>query len=281
MTVKMANDHFKTLINERFNINQIYSQIKSQKRGVLYKVINQLERDEVQAKKVCEYFGIETNSYIKDDFSVIYDNIGKDFLDSVRKSLLIDKIDIFNISSMLEKPVLTELFPKLEEKTQMEFLIFAAFILLSGFAFVKWQSSTSSQPSKILPEELSVVSPNQSVPTAICLIVPASDVFGLTVGKSIINKDEIIRLIDVSSDFLCVSQQEAENLSIDININQTASPDSKLDFYVRIDIPDGQNIIGKETKYVIKRDLLPDVRGKIKKLGLLESISSISSFNRI
>lgn len=282
----MTNDHFQALINERFDINQIHSQIKSEKRGVLYKVINLLEKDEVQAKKVCEYFGVETNSYMKDDFSIIYDNIGKIFfdpvLDTVRKSFLIDKIDIFSLSSRLEKSVFTELFPKLEEKTQMEFLIFAAFILLSGFTLVKSKSSAQGQQQKELPKprETPIISPKQPIPTSICLVVPASEVFGLTVGY-LIDRNQIIRLIDSSSDFLCMAQKEAENLLIDIDMNQTALPDSKLDFYIRIDISDGQNIIGKETKYVIKRDLLPNIRGEIKKLGLLESISSVSSFNRI
>jgi len=61
----------------------------------------------------------------------------------------------------------------------------------------------------------------------------------------------------------------------------TPSPDSQLKFYIRIDVPDGQDIICGETKYVIKRDLPPNIRGEIKKLGRLKSISSISSFNRI
>lgn len=269
MIGKMANDRFQSLINERFDINKIYSQIKSEKRGVLYKVINLLEKDEVKAKKVCECFGIETNSYLENDFSIIYDNIVKKFFDPVRKSFLIDKIDIWGLSTWLEKSI----FTKLEEKTQMEFLIFAAFILLSGFALVKSKSLSQDQQQNISPEK------GRAIPTAICLAVPASAVYDLTEGK-LINRERIIQLIESAPEFLCIRKEEADEKIIE-TIVQEISPDSQLKFYIRIDIPNGQDIIGAETKYVIKRDIPKNKEGQIIQLGRLRDASVLKSFNRI
>jgi hypothetical protein len=64
-------------------------------------------------------------------------------------------------------------------------------------------------------------------------------------------------------------------------INQEILQDSQLKFYIRIDIPNGQDIIGAETKYVIKRDIPKDTEGKIIQLGRLRDASVLKSFNRI
>ena len=105
-------------------------------------------------------------------------------------------------------------------------------------------------------------------------------VSNLTVGKSV-NRDDILELIDAASDFLCIQQDEASQLSVEIDENQTPSPDGVLEFYIRIDIPDGQAIINQKTKFVIKRDIPLNTPGNIKQLGLIKDMSSVSSFNRI
>jgi hypothetical protein len=274
---------YEKLLKPTFNLEEMFEKIPSTKRGVLYHVIDfmidSLENNEIKTKDICDFFEIKASSHIEDDFAIAYDNIGKNYLDIAKKSLRIDKIDIFGVLSRLEKGAFSKFCSTVEEEQQMEVIVLTAFILISGFAFVKWKSGQGQQ-QKILPEKRSVIPPNQPVPTAICLAVPASAVCDLTVGD-LIKRDKIIRLIDESSDFLCIETKEAEKLSIDIDINQTPSPDNQLRFYIRIDISDGQYIIGEKSKYVIKRDLLPNIRGEIKELGRLKSISSISSFNRI
>ena len=139
----------------------------------------------------------------------------------------------------------------------------------------KWCSKETS-PQECLQED---------VHTAICLVIPASAVADLpkkeeteTIDKEV-DKDGIVQLIDAASYFLCTKQEDASDIGIDKS--QEALPDSQLKFYIRIDIPDGREIIDEKTKYAIKRDLPPDVQGKIKELGRLTSIDSISSFNRI
>jgi hypothetical protein len=267
--ILVINNSFGDFIEQRFE--QIYPKIQNERRGVLHKVIKLLEKNEGEAQEICNNFAIIESSDIKDDFNIAYDNIGTFFIDTISKFSAKLPFPL----SKIEKKVFTELCSNLEDKKQMEVIVVTAIILIAVFSWIKSTSSTQNQPQ--LPKS---TIPSQPVPTAICLAVPASAVCDLTVGD-LIKRDKIIRLIDESSDFLCIETKEAEKLSIDIDINQTPSPDNQLRFYIRIDISDGQYIIGEKSKYVIKRDLLPNIRGEIKELGRLKSISSISSFNRI
>ena len=288
----MINESLENLIDESVNFNEIYDQIRNQRRGVLHKIIELIidsSNDYRSQKKqivedVCKHFGIKNYSEIQDDFGIAYNNIPKPYLDIIRKFLWIDKIDIFGILKQLEMPAFIKFCSMLEDKQKMRILVFTAFVLIAGVAFVKWKSSTPNQSPKSYRKQLlnrrrtPVI--DQSIPTAICLVVPASEAYKLSLEKSIY-RDEIIELIAAASDFLCIQQTEASQLSVEIDPDQTPSPDSKLKFYLRIDIPDGKAIINEKTKYVIKRDLPPNTQGKIKELGRLTNISSISSFNRI
>lgn len=113
------------------------------------------------------------------------------------------------------------------------------------------------------------------------MAVPASTVYGLSRGQSI-PREKIIEIIEAAPEFLCTKAEEAKKKFIDIDIiDQDISPESQLKFYIRIDIPNGQNIINAETKYVIKRDLPPSTEGKIIQLGRLRDASILKSFNRI
>lgn len=116
--------------------------------------------------------------------------------------------------------------------------------------------------------------------TAICLAISASEVADLKVGQSI-EQNKIVQLINSASDLLCTTVEEANQLAVDIDESQNPSPDSQLKFYIRIDIPDGKEIIGKKNQYVITRDMPVGAKGKIKKLGRLRSLNGLESFNRI
>ena len=265
----MINNLFGNFIEQRFE--QIYPKIQNERRGVLHKVIKLLEKNEGKAQEICNNFAIIESSDIEDDFDIAYDNIGTFFIDTISKWLAKLPLPLPKI----EKQVFTKFCSNLEDKKQMEVIVVTAIILIAVFSWVKSTSSTQNQPR--LPKP---IIPNQPVPTAICLAVPASEVSDLTEGKPI-DRNKIIQLIDAASDFLCFKKEDAEKLSIDIDKNQNPSPDSQLKFYIRIDIADGREIIKKETKYVIKRELPLNAKGEIIDIGRLKSISSISSFNRI
>ena len=205
----MINNLFGNFIEQRFE--QIYSKIQNERRGVLHKVIKLLEKNEGKAQEICNNFAIIESSDIEDDFGIAYDNIGTFFIDTISKWLAKLPLPLPKI----EKQVFTKLCSNLEDKKQMEVIVVTAIILIAVFSWIKSTSSTQNQPQ--FPKS---ILPPQLIPSSICLAVPASEVFGLTVGK-FVNRDKIIQLVDTASDFLCLEQKEAEKLSIDLDINQT------------------------------------------------------------
>lgn len=282
------------LINKRFDFKQIYLQVEDEKEGKLYKVMDlmvaSLKETQLTTKEVCDYFEIKSDSSIKDDLSIAFDCIVKNFLpksedkshtrNSFEPRAFNFEQEVKNFFSGLSKSAFLELFYKLK-KQQMEIIIVTAFILLAVFTLGKINKD-GNKNAEISSEKRLGLPTEQPIPSVICLVVPASAVSSLTTEKPI-DRSEIIRLIDAASYFLCVEKEKADKLSIDVDTDQTPLPDSKLNFYTRIDIDDGRDIVEGEgkTKYVIKRDLPPNVRGTVQELGRLRSISSISSFNRI
>lgn len=278
----MTHNLFYDLIELQY-FKQIYPQIQREERGVLYKVINKVinlsEEEQSKTEEVCNYFGIKQDSNIEEDFGIAYDNMEKiylDYLEGISIKFLLDKLD--GVSKMLSqagKSTFTKLCSMLKYEQQMKIIVITAVIFVAVFLLVY-----KSKPPKQNQRRGKLLEEKGTVPAAICLVVPASAVYSLTKG-TVIEKEKIIQLIDVASYFSCIQVEEAEKLNIDIDINQLPSSDSQLPFYLRIDIPDGQERIGAETKYPIKRDLPSNIQGKIKELGRLISVDSVSSFNRI
>ncbi len=282
----MDKNKIDNLFREFFDLERIYSEIRHKKRGVLYTAIHLSEENSSQVQEICDYFEIKQNSNITEDFGISYDNLPGFYINILRKNFhrndfLGVEIDIDEFIPKLERPAFIKFCSKLEDDKKMEVIAFTAFILFSTYAIVRWQSSKKNPPSNQLQNNKNTaLLPNPSISTAICLAVPASAIYHLN-EQQIINRSQIIKLIDAASNFLCLEITEAEGMSIEIDRNKEPLPDSKLKFYLRIDIPDGQKIIGQKTKYVIKRDIPNNSSGTIRDLGRLGSISSIKSFNRV
>jgi hypothetical protein len=261
-------ESFETNFDQIFK--KVYPHIEGHKTGTLRTVIY-LILDSLQAEKLCQEYDIKKNAPLDDDLDLSDDII---YTVSINKQKPVKENWFFKTGGETVKNLSRPLRKSLDNnKDKMEFIVVAAVILIGTYITQTFLSKTPTQ---------SITSPalsSQPIPTAICLAVPASVVYGLTLGK-IINKEKMIELIEAAPEFLCIKAEEANKKVIDV-INQEVSPDSQLKFYIRIDIPNGQEIIGSETKYVIKRDIPPNAQGQIIQLGRLRDASILKTFNRI
>jgi len=267
-------ESFETSYDQIFT--QVYPHIKGHERGTLRTVIY-LVLDSLQAEELCQEYGIKENAFLDEDLDLSDDII---YTVSINKQKSVKENwfvktggeTVKNWSRPLRKFVNAN-----EDKDKMEFIVVAAVILIGAYISQKLLSKPPTQ--NILTQGItSPALPSQPIPTAICLAVPASAVYGLT-SEDLINREKIIELIEIAPEFLCIKADEADRQIID-TINQEVLPNSQLKFYIRIDIPDGQNIINAKTKYVIKRDIL-HTEGKIIQLGRLRDASILKTFNRI
>lgn len=258
----MGIESFETSYNQVFE--QVYPHIEGHKIGTLRTVIY-LILNNPQAEELCQKYGIQENSSLDKDL---------DLSDDIIYAVSINKENWFARRGGETVKNVSRPFRKLVDnhKDKMEFIVVAAVILIG--AYISQKLLSKSRKSNTTSPAL----PSQPIPAAICLAVPASVVYGLTVGKRI-NREKIIELIEAAPEFLCIKAEEANRQVID-TIDQEISPDSQLKFYIRIDIPNGQDIINAETKYVIKRDIL-HTEGKIIQLGRLRDASILKTFNRI
>ncbi|MEG3836435.1 hypothetical protein [Microcoleus sp. Z1_C3] len=123
-----------------------------------------------------------------------------------------------------------------------------------------------------------------SVSVALCLIVPASVVGNIRENHTI-NVSDIEKLIENASYFLCTSPEEANTIQQRLKLTEEDITDvsEQREFYVRIDIADGPEMIGKKVQYILKRNLPPNGQGTVKELACLEylSVSGLENFNRV
>jgi hypothetical protein len=265
---KVEIEYFETSCEQIFK--QVYPHIEDQEKGTLSSVIYFI-LDKIEAQKLCEQYSIKKNASLDEDLDLSDDII---YTVSINKQKPVKDNWLVKGTGEIAKKVSRPFRKSLDnDKDKMELIVVAAVILIGAYIS---QKLLSKPPTKgISPPAL----PSQLIPTAICLGVPASAVYGLTVGQQI-NREKIIELIEAAPEFLCIKAEEANKKNID-TINQEVSQDSQLKFYIRIDIPNGQKIIDAETKYVIKRDIPKNTEGQIIQLGRLRDASILKSFNRI
>ncbi|WP_208677940.1 hypothetical protein [Synechococcus elongatus] len=118
----------------------------------------------------------------------------------------------------------------------------------------------------------------EPIPGSLCLVIPKVEIDSINLG-AIVEANDIKRLIDSSSFFLCVSTDEA--IQRESNLIKTDTViGSKQDIYIRIDMRDTNNLLGKELKYSLKRGISNDQKGVISNLALLKNFSGLQSFNK-
>ena len=89
-------------------------------------------------------------------------------------------------------------------------------------------------------------------------------------------------LIDSSSHFLCIKVEDVSSIEDHLETTEEEiSNDSNQEVYIRIHVDKGQNLIGKQVPYILKRDLPSDGRRIIQRCCCLKNLSGLENFNHI
>ncbi len=101
--------------------------------------------------------------------------------------------------------------------------------------------------------------------------------------NNLIHASDIEKLIDNASYFLCTSLEDANQQILDLTNEDIKTVSEQREIYVRINIADGQEIIGKKVPYILKRNLPADGQGVVNQLACLKylSVSGLEKFNRV
>ncbi len=232
--------------------DQVYPQIKDQKLGVLCTVIHViLNSDQTQAKKICQELGIEGKSSWEEDLSIGADVIGNKLIRS-------QNMEPFTI-------------------------ILIALAIVGVPACLKYIQHTKqkSDPISTPPAD---PPPKKSEYACLCLVVPASVARKFT-NNNPIDKAEVEDLIDNASYFLCTNNQKADTVQENLDLTEEKITDisEQREVYIRINIADGQDMIGKQISYTLKSNLPPHGQGVIRKIACIKylSVSGLEEFNRI
>lgn len=157
-------------------------------------------------------------------------------------------------------------------------------IIVEAFACIQYlkNQQTESGPKEdngISPEE-----PKIPKPAALCLIVPAAAVVNLKKNNRI-NVSEIKGLISSAIYILCASPEKADDSQkrLELAGEDISNASENTEVYVRIDISDGEEMIGETIPYNLKSNLPPNERYEVTELACLEYLSNsgLKNFHRV
>lgn len=263
--------------------DDIYPQIKNHKKGVLATVIYILTPENSKAEQICKDLQIEHNALLSDDLSISSDIIGLFISNPNDKKQWI-------IEPLKEgvKSVRKSFGSNLEDNDMKLFqiVVIGCFIVGTVSCLIylnKKQEGGEKENHKNSP--FSSPPPNKvSITVALCLIVPAS-VAGNVQENSTINVSNIETLIENASYFLCTSIEDANTTQqlLELTNEDITNLSEQREVYIRINIADGEEMIGKKVKYILKRNLPTNGQGVIRKFACLKylSVSGLEKFNRV
>ncbi|MEG4106561.1 hypothetical protein [Microcoleus sp. S13_C5] len=264
---------------------EIYPKIKNHKKGVLSTIIYIIVGgDNSQAQEVCQRFQVKAYASIEDDLSK-FDEIIELF---IRNPNNITAINDDNIIKRAEKIFLKNLRKVRNnwEGNDMQLwqIFFIGCLMVGTVVCIKnkgreLEDSREIQLSDSLPLRSKIPKP-----VDLCLVVPASVVGNLT-NNSPINVSDIEKLIDNSLYFLCTSPEDADTIQprLELTGENITTVSEQREIYVRINITDGENMIGQKVPYILKRNLPSNGEGRVTQLDCLKylSVSGLENFNRI
>ncbi|MDB9541479.1 hypothetical protein NWP22_05665 [Anabaenopsis tanganyikae CS-531] len=245
---------------------QEYDHIKGQKVGVLYAVIYRiLDSDKTQADQICQDLGIEGNSKLKDDLYMLGNLIKNNLLNSSKNT---------SQSPSGEQMINEDLY---------FIIIIIALGILLVYLFLKNRENTQL-PLKSPIAPTPATPPKKSESASLCLVVPASVARKFT-NNNPINQADIKDLIGNASYFLCTNDQKADSVqeNLDLTDEKITDISEQREVYIRINIADGQDMIGKQISYTLKSNLPAHGQGVIRKIACIKylSVLGLEEFNRI
>lgn len=273
-------ESFERLYEEVFV--QIYPQIKNQKKGVLSTVIYTiLEADKSQAEQVCQHLQIDNNN-IEDDLSISLDIIGLFVNNPTDDNQFIKSINKFVKDNI--KNGRKSFAGNWEENEMKLYQIVVIGCLIVGV--IACLTYLKTRQNKLEPEKDAKTPPPKlkiPQPAALCLVVPASAVRNIKHDRPI-NVSEIQQLIDNTSYYLCTNPQDANAIQkpLELTDEEITNASENTEVYVRINIDDGEKMIGK-IPYILKKNLPTNGELVITELACLKYLSNsgLEKFNRV
>jgi len=280
--IQVANEHLKTLYKDVWEL--VYPQVANENKGVLYKVIHiLLEGEESKAYEICTNTGINKNASLNDDESIAGDQTLMEKPNPVnhffKQNWLKQKMQHTTLNNLNNPDMVT-----------VAWLVFIGSILVGAGVCIQYRNNRKQNlrgnARNLQPESLQSLHP-EPITAALCLVVPAS-VFidlrdkhpnGFTENR--LKTSDLIMLIDNASYFLCTNVNNAGSKEQFLEMTKEDIPtNSNREVYIRIHINQGQEMIDKESPYILKRNL-PNYGQRIIQYGCLRNLSGLENFNRI
>lgn len=256
--------------------NEIHGQIQHQK-GVLSTVIYIIfgEDNKSQAQELCEHFQIKSKSELNDDLSISSDIIGL-FISNPNdeKRWIIDplKEGVKNVRKSFGSNL---------ESDEMKLyqIVVIGCLIVGVIACITYLNRKQKKDVTIPPPKRKI-----SQPAVLCLVVPAS-VIGNLKENNPINVSEIQNMIGNASYLLCTSPEDANDTQklLELTDENISNVSDNTEVYVRIDIADGEKMIGKKVPYILKKNLPANGEFVITELACLKYLSNsgLEKFNRV
>lgn len=280
----MTNEHLETLYKDVWEL--VYPHVANENKGVLYKVIHiLLEAEKSTADDICTATRINKNASLNDDERIAGDQ------------LLMEKPNLLN--QIIKQNWLNQKMTKLNHPNNpdMETVVWLVFIgsLLVGAAvciqYINRKSNARNlrgNARNLKPDSLPSLPP-EPITAALCLVVPASVIIDLrdkrpnSFTDNSLEFSDLKTLIDNASYFLCTDVENAasKELVLEMATNEDIPTNSNREVYIRIHINQGQEMIDKESPYILKRNLPNDGQRIIQKYACLRNLSGLENFNRI
>jgi hypothetical protein len=282
--------NFQDLYDKVFK--EINPEIKGLGRGVLYRSIQIIlleDEPNTEQKKtptICNQFSIEPSASKDEDINHVHNlrgifaytlsgHNGERGLQRTFETAKSKTKDLFNDKS--------------GDKTmeELKWIVIVACTVVGAYVCIQYlekQNKKNNVPKnrqgKRRSDDSQPTVPSTPTPAALCLIVPANIATRLS---NPINTDGLSNLIDNASYFICTNEHDANSKQKQLTTmpDENISPDSNREYYVRIKISDGNDLIGKKIRYAIKTNLPPNTSFIVEKIACLGSLEGLESFNRV
>ncbi|NEO57607.1 MAG: hypothetical protein F6K54_33780 [Okeania sp. SIO3B5] len=277
----MAKDHIYDRVFEK-----VYPYVQTQGRGILYKVIQIIHREEKsksqeETRKICDYLDIKSNANKKEDLKKL-------------DKFLIENIENYHPFVRKGKGFLAEIRNWIssnigdDEMVETKWIIIGACILVGVGVCIKYleeEKQKQRERERNLDQnrrQQESSPPPSPTPVSLCLIVPASIASTLKTDR-LLNASRVEEIVDHTSYFLCTTSKKAGLYEQDLELtNEDILPDSQREVYIRINLSDGgKNLIDKTTRYALKSNLPDNAEFTLKQLACLKDLSGLQKFNRV
>ena len=281
--VSSPGQNLKTLYEQVFE--KVYPHINGHKKGILFTVIHLIVPE--NAQEILSLSNISDKASVEEDLSILSDiiDIFVSTPNGKKQQITAQFQEVFNNLLDLSKYENNDL--KLFQIVVIGCLIVGVSACLSFLR--KAQQSPKNIPSNIpsnIPLGNSSPPQKNSHTASLCLVVPESVLNGNIKENYPINISEIGKLIDNSAYFLCTNSEHADKIQERLELTEENVSEPK-EVYIRINIADAEEMMGKKFPYILKRNLPANGIGVVRKIAYLKylSVSGLESgldeFNRI